>query len=767
MANDSVVLVQLKLLGASAFSAEGRAATATLKGLETQGAASGVGLARTGRGATVAESGLGRMNGAASKGGGALSTLKNAASGAFGMMTRLAGPVVALAGAFGFYSMVKGAIQFDQAMRSVNSILRLSDSQFQALEQQVNALAKTTYQAPTALAGGMRQLVEAGYNASQAMTILASSGKAAFAGQTDVTTATSTLINVLAAYHLSASDAAGVTDTLFRITERGPVTFTNLASSLGQVVAIASPANVSLGQVGAAIDTLSKQMGAQKAIMGLKNVMSGLLKPTANLQAAIDKTGYSSGTALLKAQGLQGALQLLYVAAGGTTAGMTKLFPGIRTVAAALGLTGKNAQTAKNDLKAFGDTSGATASAMAQMAKTPAGAWQHFKSTMQSLGNELALKVLPTITSVANALTDLFSGKGKVGKAASGFMSGLTKGVPPATGQAAPPIVGPMDAYGGHQLVTQQTMPNISQAQKVGAEVRKIFSDIGKALAPVAKAVGGVASSLVKAFKPLLPVLVPIGRILLTVFVVALQAAAVYFTVLGKVIGFVIKIIGGALKGVLTAFKAVWTGISWAVNAVSNGISWLWHNVLAPVGKFISGAFIVAITPLKLIWDGIKDAVNVLSGALSWLWHNVLAPLAAFIGGTLMAPFNALLGVINAVGNAAQSAFNWVSKALGSSGPTINPVNPITQTQAPSTGGTYYGGSGTPSGVPALPGMGSGPAQGHMLARFPANAAAAAPARLMSSQIVIQDHSRHHLYIDGREIHGVVYKHERRMAEAS
>ena len=67
---------------------------------------------------------------------------------------------------------------------------------------------------------------------------------------------------------------------------------------------------VPLGQVGAAIDTLSKQMGAQKAMMGLKNIMSGMLKPRRNFKPRSRRPG-TSGTALMKAQGLQGALQLL------------------------------------------------------------------------------------------------------------------------------------------------------------------------------------------------------------------------------------------------------------------------------------------------------------------------------------------------------------------------------------------------------------------------------------------------------------------------
>ena len=766
MANDSAVVVQLKLLGAGQFSKDGRTAIASLEALDVAGGKAGTSLGATGRGSTSASTGLTRMNGAASKGGGALSTLKNAASGAFGMMTRLAGPVVALAGAFGFYSMVKGAIQFDQQMRSVNAILKLSTPQFQSLEQQVNALARSTWQSPTSLAKGMLQVTQEGFRGAGALNVLEAAGKAATAGQVSLSDSITAVTRVMAAYHLAASSAGNVTDTLFKITEQGPVSFGDLASGLGKIIPVAAAVKVPLDQVGAAIDTLARQMGAPKAMMGLTNIFSKMLKPSKDLQAAIEGTGYSSGTALLQAKGLQGALELLTKSTGGSTDKMAKLFPGVRSVAAALGLTGKNAQAAKNDLKAFGDTSGATANAMKQAALTPAGAWQHFKSTMQSLGNELALKVLPTITSVANALTDLFSGKGKVGKAASGFMSGLTKGLPPATGQAAPPIVGPMDAYGGHQVITQQTMPNISQAQKVGAEVRKIFSDIGKALAPVAKAVGGVASSLVKAFKPLLPVLVPIGRILLTVFVVALQAAAVYFTVLGKVIGFVIGVIGGALKGVLTAFKAVWDAISTAVGAVSTAFSWLWHNALEPIGKFIAGAFMVAIAPFAAIWDVIKGAVDGVGAAFNAL------------KGFLLGLVGPITTVVNGLGNIITNLLG-IQNAQKVVGNVPTPKSPIPfgiPAATPSPGIGHRAGGGASSGFPTLVGehgpelitggRGSQVHNARETARLlHAGAAAAAPRLMSSHRIVIENHVP--IYLDRKLMHKAVYTQERVIAEAS
>jgi hypothetical protein len=60
---------------------------------------------------------------------------------------------------------------------------------------------------------------------------------------------------------------------------------------------------------------------------------------------------------------------------------MAALFPNIRSLTAALGLTGNNAKTAAGDLDAFKNTTGATDKAPSQQSKSISYQWQKIKAT--------------------------------------------------------------------------------------------------------------------------------------------------------------------------------------------------------------------------------------------------------------------------------------------------------------------------------------------------------------------------------------------------
>src|SRR5262245_46251225 len=79
-----------------------------------------------------------------------------------GRAARLAGTAIVTGIVGGLALATKSAIDFDKAMRNVNSIARLSEDQFQSLSKEVLALAKTTGQAPTTLAEGLYDIVSSG-----------------------------------------------------------------------------------------------------------------------------------------------------------------------------------------------------------------------------------------------------------------------------------------------------------------------------------------------------------------------------------------------------------------------------------------------------------------------------------------------------------------------------------------------------------------------------------------------------------------------------
>jgi TP901 family phage tail tape measure protein len=315
---------------------------------------------------------------------------------------------------------VKVAADFDKSMRNVNSIAGLNEKQFRALSKSVLELSGKTAQAPKTLAEGMYQLVSSGFDARDSLKILKSSAIAASAGLTTTETATTAVAAALNAYHLPASKAQQVSDTLFQTVNRGVITFDELSHTIGLALPFANSLHVGLGQVGAAISTLTKEgIPAAEATTYLKNAMVTFLKPSKDLQAAIKKTGAESGEALVKQKGFQGALEAVAGTTDGTKAALQKLFPDIRASAAAFALTGTNAKTAEGDVKAFSSTAGATQKVFAEQSKSAAFQWQKFKAELQAAGVVIGSAVLPVLSKGITAVAQFVEHLQNTGKLAS------------------------------------------------------------------------------------------------------------------------------------------------------------------------------------------------------------------------------------------------------------------------------------------------------------------------------------------------------------
>lgn len=413
---------------------------------------------------------------------------------------------VAAAGAFvglgaAIIGSVKVAADFDKSMRNVNSIAQLSEPAFKKLSKSVLELSGKTAQAPKTLADGMYQLVSSGFKAHESLAILKASAIAATAGMTDTATATSAVAAVLNAYHLKAKDAGTVSDQLFQTVNRGVITFDVLAHNIGQVLPFAASLGVGLDQVGASISTLTKQgLSGELAITDLKNAMSAFLKPSKGMAEAIKATGFQSGESLVKAKGFQGALEAVAATTDGSRSALTKLFPNLRSLTAAMDLTGKSTRMADGDLKAFADTTGATKRVFAEQMKSTANQWKQFTANLQAAGVVIGSQILPVL--------------------AKGVAS-LAKWV--------------------------EHLNQTGQLARFGHEVADGFKEAGQVFSDVASAGGKVAS-----------VLLSIGRALNLgnpTNLEALLAAIAGF----KIAGVVIPLVGGlahAIRGLVIAARA-------------------------------------------------------------------------------------------------------------------------------------------------------------------------------------------------------------------
>jgi TP901 family phage tail tape measure protein len=310
----------------------------------------------------------------------------------------------------------KTAGDFEKQMRNVNSIAKLSEAGYRSLSKGVLSLAGDTAQAPKVLAEGLYQLVSSGFSAKDSLTILQSSAKAATAGLTDTATATTAVAAVLNAYREPAGKASQVSDVLFETVNRGVLTFAELSKEIGTVLPFAASLGVALPEVGAAVSTMTKEgISAPETMTRIKQSMVAIIKPSVDMKKAIAETGASSGQALVKQKGFQGALEALIKTTDGSKESLAKLFPNIRALGGVLALTGNNAKSAQQDLKAFQDTGGATAKVFAEQSKGAEFAGKQLLSSLETAAIVVGDKVLPVLAEGAHELTGALQGAIKDG----------------------------------------------------------------------------------------------------------------------------------------------------------------------------------------------------------------------------------------------------------------------------------------------------------------------------------------------------------------
>jgi TP901 family phage tail tape measure protein len=302
------------------------------------------------------------------------------------------------------------AIDFDRAMRNVNSIAQLPEPQLRALEHQVLGLAGPTAQAPKVLAEGLYDLVSSGFNAHEAMVVLRSSALAASAGLTTSEVSTKAVAAVINAYGLEARSAGHISDQLFETVNRGVLTFEELSSTIGDVLPFAAQLGVGLDQVGAAVSTMTKAgLSAPETMTRIKNVLVTLLKPGEDLDGVL-KNMNTTGEDLVREKGLQGALSAIIAETDGTKSAVAELFPNIRAMGGVLALTGLNAGRAAEDLGAFNDTSNATARALAQQEQSVSfeaqRAWAELQAVLIELGQTILPMVVPPFMAVVGVAVD-------------------------------------------------------------------------------------------------------------------------------------------------------------------------------------------------------------------------------------------------------------------------------------------------------------------------------------------------------------------------
>lgn len=324
----------------------------------------------------------------------------------------LIGTVTAIGAAI-YAGPVKNAMEWQQQMQNVATLLNGSDLDIRErvaqLNKEVMNLSNSTGIGTQDLTDGLYQVVSAFGDSADASKQLEIAAKAAKAGGATTTDAINLLSAVTKGYGDTSAEAQQkAADLAFATVKLGQTSFPELASSMGQVIPLASTLGAKQEDLFGAMATLTGVTGSTSEVTTqLKATMQAFLSPSTAMQKSLEKLGYASGKEMLESEGLQGALEKLKGSVNDDELAFANLFSSVEAKNAVLALAGTQADNFTEKTRQMYEATGAaetafktaTDSAEARMAKA--------KNSITNLGTVLGSMLLPKVGGVAEKVSNL------------------------------------------------------------------------------------------------------------------------------------------------------------------------------------------------------------------------------------------------------------------------------------------------------------------------------------------------------------------------
>ncbi|WP_298827549.1 phage tail tape measure protein [uncultured Piscinibacter sp.] len=306
---------------------------------------------------------------------------------------------------------VSAAEGFEATFRQVATLGADFGKPIEQVQADVSSLATTLGVDGVDAANALYDAVSSGVPPENSIAFLEAAGKAAVAGAANLSDVGSAMTVVMNSWGDAAGGATDITDKLFAAVNVGVTTMPELAANMGNVAGIAAAANVTFDETSAALAQITtKGKTTSVASTQLKGIISELMTPTSRSALVLNELGYASGAAAVEALGLQGTLNALEAEASKNGQAINTMFGSVEAGAAALDLTGANAQGFTEKLAAVADSSGSTERALAEVNEGFSRQKQLLAGELSGMLRDLGLALLPALTAGAKALHPVLTG---------------------------------------------------------------------------------------------------------------------------------------------------------------------------------------------------------------------------------------------------------------------------------------------------------------------------------------------------------------------
>lgn len=586
-----------------------------------------------------------------------------------------------LAAVAGVAISVKMAGDFQQSMTRLVTSAGETKGNLGLVSQGILAMSVSTNTSTSQLASGMYQVESAGFHGAAGLTVLKAAAQGAQAEGADLGEVANAVTSGLNAYGLSASHATAFTNQMVTTVGQGKMTMQDLASSLSNVLPIASKFHISFAQVGGALATMTSMgVSARQGTQDLAATIRSLGNPTGVAVTEMGQFGISSTNVASKLgqRGLSGTISYLAdtvahkmgpsglialsafnksaSAAADAKIMLDKLPPSVQGIAKAY-LNGTASYTTWNTAT---KGLGLTARTMADQFATVAGKAHGFNSMLTS-GNPAAQTFAAAMSKMLGGATGLNVGLMLTGSHAKAF-DGNVKAIAGSAKGAGANVKGWSDIQGNFNF-------QLGSAEKA---VQAMAISFGTVLLPgVTKAMrafaefGGWLAKHTAASKALAVVIgVLLAGALTHGLVKALGTCVKGFQDVtgagGKVLGFF-----KSSEGEASQFSKFMGGIGNGFSAVGKGIASAWSGTMTFLGNAWSGITGAASSAGSAIASAWSSSMTAISSAASAAWSGVVSGLST-VGGAIASAASSVAefaaGVASQLAAAAAATGAWIAE---------------------------------------------------------------------------------------------------------
>lgn len=501
---------------------------------------------------------------------------------------------------------VHQAVEYQAQMQNVGTLLDGDvNGKLQGMSKELKQVSIDTGAATSDLTDGLYQVVSAFGESSESVKQLEIAAKAAKAGNATTTDSVNLLSAVTKGYGDTSAEAMQkASDLAFMTVKLGQTSFPELASSMGQVIPLASTLKVSQEELFGAMSTLTGVTGGTAEVTTqLKATMQSFLSPSSEMEAALKGMGYASGAAALESEGLGGILTKLMESVDGDTVAFANLFSSVEAKNAVLALAGSQAENFAEKTDAMREASGAADAAFKTQTASVSAMADKLKNAGSVMLTSLGEKALPYIQTALEGVIDklpemteaiggMIEKAGPVFEKLAGGVSGMVTMLKPVVSQIGSMFQGAM----------AQALPAITT-------LKDNLVNLLPMVEPVVTTLAGIISSAIP----------PLANIFAGLSSVVAAVMPVVSEIIQDVGGMVSRIFGemGSKTGILQKIFAT------AGPAIASVLSTAW-DVIGPIAN-------LAMEVCGLVADAIGWAFPYVQGIIESVWE-VVGPVFSAIG---------------------------------------------------------------------------------------------------------------------------------------